>query len=90
MTFTHDAEYCLFLSMVVMGTLYAKGFFLNWIKSKMSEYQSELPSEYLYFQDKFEREKEVALEKLRQEHQKEIHQLEQRFNESQLLNLEQR
>ncbi|KAK6766255.1 hypothetical protein RB195_025885 [Necator americanus] len=41
-------------------------------------------------QDKFEREKEQALEKLRQEHQKEIQLLEQRFSESQLLNLEQK
>uniref|UniRef100_A0A914WDE0 Protein FAM184A/B N-terminal domain-containing protein n=1 Tax=Plectus sambesii TaxID=2011161 RepID=A0A914WDE0_9BILA len=41
-------------------------------------------------QDKFEREKETALEKLRQEHQKEIQLLEQRFSESQLLNLEQK
>uniref|UniRef100_A8PUU0 Trichohyalin, putative n=1 Tax=Brugia malayi TaxID=6279 RepID=A8PUU0_BRUMA len=39
---------------------------------------------------KFEREKEQALEKLRQEHQKEIQLLEQRFSESQLLNLEQK
>ncbi|PAV79120.1 hypothetical protein WR25_03201 isoform B [Diploscapter pachys] len=41
-------------------------------------------------QDKFEREKEQALEKLRQEHQKEIQLLEQRFSETQLLNLEQK
>jgi hypothetical protein len=41
-------------------------------------------------QEKFEREKEQALEKLRQEHQKEIQVLEQRFSESQLLNLEQK
>ncbi|VDM96997.1 unnamed protein product [Thelazia callipaeda] len=41
-------------------------------------------------QEKFEREKEQALEKLRQEHQKEIELLEQRFSESQLLNLEQK
>lgn len=41
-------------------------------------------------QEKFEREKEQALEKLRQEHQKEIQLLEQRFSESQLLNLEQK
>ncbi|KAK6109596.1 hypothetical protein QQG55_36625 [Brugia pahangi] len=37
-----------------------------------------------------QREKEQALEKLRQEHQKEIQLLEQRFSESQLLNLEQK
>uniref|UniRef100_A0A8R1I6P5 FAM184 domain-containing protein n=1 Tax=Caenorhabditis japonica TaxID=281687 RepID=A0A8R1I6P5_CAEJA len=39
-------------------------------------------------QDKFEREKEQALEKLRKEHQKEIQVLEQRFSDTQLLNLE--
>uniref|UniRef100_A0A183URU5 FAM184 domain-containing protein n=1 Tax=Toxocara canis TaxID=6265 RepID=A0A183URU5_TOXCA len=44
----------------------------------------------LSLKDKFEREKEQALEKLRQEHQKEIQLLEQRFSESQLLNLEQK
>uniref|UniRef100_A0A0N5B4X4 FAM184 domain-containing protein n=1 Tax=Strongyloides papillosus TaxID=174720 RepID=A0A0N5B4X4_STREA len=41
-------------------------------------------------QEKFEREKECALEKLRKEHQKEIQLLEQRFSNSQLLNLEQK
>lgn len=41
-------------------------------------------------QEQFEREKEQALEKLRQEHQKEIQILEQRFSQSQLLNLEQK
>ncbi|CAO4385142.1 unnamed protein product [Caenorhabditis nigoni] len=41
-------------------------------------------------QDKFEREKEQALEKLRKEHQKEIQVLEQRFSDTQLLNLEQK
>ncbi|KAI1731987.1 hypothetical protein Ddc_00835 [Ditylenchus destructor] len=41
-------------------------------------------------QEQFEREKEQALEKLRQEHQKEIQTLEQRFSQSQLLNLEQK
>ncbi|KAF8354734.1 tag-278, partial [Pristionchus pacificus] len=41
-------------------------------------------------QERFEREKEQALEKLREEHQKEIQLLEQRFSESQLLNLEQK
>ncbi|CAD6190631.1 unnamed protein product [Caenorhabditis auriculariae] len=41
-------------------------------------------------QDKFEREKEQALEKLRKEHQKEIQLLEQRFSDTQLLNLEQK
>lgn len=42
------------------------------------------------FEERFEREKEQALEKLREEHQKEIQLLEQRFSESQLLNLEQK
>uniref|UniRef100_A0AAF5DSQ6 FAM184 domain-containing protein n=2 Tax=Strongyloides stercoralis TaxID=6248 RepID=A0AAF5DSQ6_STRER len=41
-------------------------------------------------QEKFEREKECALEKLRKEHQKEIQLLEQRFSNSQLINLEQK
>ncbi|CAJ0933003.1 unnamed protein product, partial [Mesorhabditis belari] len=41
-------------------------------------------------QDKFEREKELALEKLRKEHQKEIRLLEARFSDGQLLNLEQK
>lgn len=41
-------------------------------------------------QEKFEREKESALEKLRQEHQREIHILEQRCSDTQLLNLEQK
>ncbi|KAL3112787.1 hypothetical protein niasHT_019761 [Heterodera trifolii] len=39
-------------------------------------------------QEQFEREKEQALEKLRQDHQREIQALEQRFSQSQLLNLE--
>lgn len=50
------------------------------------------------FKEQFEREKEQALEKLRQDHQREIRALEeryivwkeQRFSESQLLNLEQK
>uniref|UniRef100_A0A914HE56 Protein FAM184A/B N-terminal domain-containing protein n=1 Tax=Globodera rostochiensis TaxID=31243 RepID=A0A914HE56_GLORO len=39
-------------------------------------------------QEQFEREKEQALEKLRQDHQREIQALEQRFSHSQLMNLE--
>lgn len=39
-------------------------------------------------QEQFEREKEQALEQLRQDHQREIRALEQRFCQSQLLDLE--
>uniref|UniRef100_A0A7E4VW30 FAM184 domain-containing protein n=1 Tax=Panagrellus redivivus TaxID=6233 RepID=A0A7E4VW30_PANRE len=41
-------------------------------------------------QERFEKEKQQALEKMRQEHQKEIQVLEQRFSASQLINLEQK
>ncbi|KAF7639623.1 FAM184 domain-containing protein [Meloidogyne graminicola] len=41
-------------------------------------------------QEQFEREKEQALEKLRQDHQREMQALEQRFSESKILNLEQK
>lgn len=53
------------------------------------EFETRMKS-FQSLQEKFEREKEQALEKLRAEHQKEIQVLEQRFSESQLLNLEQK
>ncbi|MCP9266479.1 M protein repeat protein [Dirofilaria immitis] len=65
-------------------------------RERVAERERKLEAEYssriiaLSEEDKFEREKEQALEKLRQEHQKEIQLLEQRFSESQLLNLEQK
>jgi len=43
-----------------------------------------------HFKEKFEREKEQALEKLREEHQKEIRSLEGRCSETHLMNLEQK
>ncbi len=52
--------------------------------------QQNVRNDVHWLQEKFEREKESALEKLRQEHQREIHILEQRCSDTQLLNLEQK
>ena len=59
------------------------------VLSAKKDFEARMKS-FQALQEKFEREKEQALEKMRQEHQKEIQVLEQRFSASQLLNLEQK
>uniref|UniRef100_A0A0N4ZCD8 FAM184 domain-containing protein n=1 Tax=Parastrongyloides trichosuri TaxID=131310 RepID=A0A0N4ZCD8_PARTI len=73
-----DAEYSRKIIALSEEVLSAKKDF----ETRMKNFQA--------LQEKFEREKECALEKLRKEHQKEIQLLEQRFSSSQLLNLEQK
>uniref|UniRef100_A0AC34Q5A6 Protein FAM184A/B N-terminal domain-containing protein n=1 Tax=Panagrolaimus sp. JU765 TaxID=591449 RepID=A0AC34Q5A6_9BILA len=59
------------------------------VLSAKKDFEARMKS-FQALQEKFEREKEQALEKMRKEHQKEIQVLEQRFSASQLLNLEQK
>ncbi|CEF59551.1 Hypothetical protein SRAE_X000129800 [Strongyloides ratti] len=73
-----DAEYSRKIIALSEEVLSAKKDF----ETRMKNFQA--------LQEKFEREKECALEKLRKEHQKEIQLLEQRFSNSQLINLEQK